>query len=265
MDEGTTGSYTVELTAAPTGRVAVAVGGTSGSGLRVSPSSIAFTPSNWNVKQTVRVTAGEDSNAVDETVTLTHTVSLGGGYDGVVLPELEVTVADNDGGIVADPPALTVAEGGTGTYGLKLTRAPTSDVTVTVLGAGGAVTAGPAMLTFTADNWDTAQRVTVTGASDGDKNDETVMLRHAATGGGYAVAAGDALSARVEVTVHDDEATAPPYVAVDLVGAGEGEIVTVAHGSAARVPSTTANTATDSAVVAIVDTLSVDGTVTFRK
>ena len=142
VDEGTTGSYTVELTAAPTGRVAVAVGGTSGSGLRVSPSSIAFTPSNWNVKQTVRVTAGEDSNAVDETVTLTHTVSLGGGYDGVVLPELEVTVADNDGGIVADPTALTVAEGGTGTYGLKLTRAPTSDVTVTVLGAGGAVTAG---------------------------------------------------------------------------------------------------------------------------
>ena len=144
----------------------------------------------------MRVTAGEDGNAVDETVTLTHTVSRGGGYDGVVLPNLEVTVADNDGGIVADPTALTVAEGGTGTYGLKLTRAPTSDVTVTVLGAGGAVTTGSATLTFTADNWDTAQTVTVTGASDTDKKDETVTLRHAATGGGYAVAAGDALSAR---------------------------------------------------------------------
>ena len=209
VDEGTTGSYTVELTEAPTGPVTVTVGGTSGSRLTVSASSIAFTTSNWNVKQTVNVTAGEDSNAVDETVTLTHTVSLGGGYDDVVLPDLEVTVADNDGGIVADPTALTVAEGGTGTYGLKLTRAPTSDVTVTVLGAGGAVTTGPAALTFTADNWDTAQTVTVTGASDGDKNDETVMLRHAATGGGYAVAAGDALSAGVTVTVHDDEATAP--------------------------------------------------------
>ena len=69
----------------------------------------------------------------------------------------------------------------------------------------------------------------------------------------------------IDPSAPDDEATAPPYVAVDLVGAGEGEIVTVAHGSAARVPSTTANTATDSAVVAIVDTLSVDGTVTFRK
>ena len=45
-----------------------------------------------------------------------NTVSRGGGYDDVVLPNLEVTVADNDGGIVADPTALTVAEGGTGAY-----------------------------------------------------------------------------------------------------------------------------------------------------
>ena len=75
---------------------------------------------------------------------------------GIFLPPLSQLVRDMSG----DPTALTVAEGGTGTYGLKLTRAPTSDVTVTVLGAGGAVTAGPAMLTFTADNWDTAQTVT---------------------------------------------------------------------------------------------------------
>ena len=52
---------------------------------------------------------------------------------------------------------------------------------------------------------------------------------------------------------------------MDLIGAGEGEIVAVAHGSAARVPGATAHAATDSAVVAIVDTLSVAGTVTFQK
>ena len=69
----------------------------------------------------------------------------------------------------------------------------------------------------------------------------------------------------IDPSAPDDEATASPYVAVDLVGAGEGEIVTVAHGSAARVPRATANTATDSAVVAIVDTLSIDGNVTFQK
>lgn len=69
----------------------------------------------------------------------------------------------------------------------------------------------------------------------------------------------------IDPAAPEDEATTPPYVAVDLVGAGEGEIVTVVHGSAARVPRATANTATDCAVVAIVDTLNVDGTVTFQK
>ena len=69
----------------------------------------------------------------------------------------------------------------------------------------------------------------------------------------------------IDPSAPEHEATAPPYVAVDLVGAGEGEIVTVVHGSGARVPRVTANTATDSAVVAIVDTLSIDGTVTFQK
>lgn len=69
----------------------------------------------------------------------------------------------------------------------------------------------------------------------------------------------------IDPSVPDGAATAPPYVAVDLVGAGEGEIVTVVHGSGARVSRATANAATDSAVVAIVDTLNVDGTVTFQK
>ena len=69
----------------------------------------------------------------------------------------------------------------------------------------------------------------------------------------------------IDPAAPDDEAGTPPYVAVDLVGAGEGELVTVANGSAARVPKATANTATDSAVVAIVDTLILGGTVTFEK
>ena len=69
----------------------------------------------------------------------------------------------------------------------------------------------------------------------------------------------------IDPSAPEEGAATPPYVAVDLVGAGEGEIVAVVHGSAARVSRATANTATDSAVVAIVDTLNVDGSVTFQK
>jgi ethanolamine utilization protein EutN len=60
-------------------------------------------------------------------------------------------------------------------------------------------------------------------------------------------------------------------VAVDLIGAGTGEVVLVACGGAARVAAGAARVApgedcpTDRAVVAIVDTVSRSGTVTYQK
>jgi ethanolamine utilization protein EutN len=52
------------------------------------------------------------------------------------------------------------------------------------------------------------------------------------------------------------------FVAVDTVGAGTGEIVLVARGSAARVPETVDRVPTDATVVGIVDSVQVDGTTT---
>jgi ethanolamine utilization protein EutN len=58
----------------------------------------------------------------------------------------------------------------------------------------------------------------------------------------------------------EDAAT---FVAVDLVGAGTGEVVLVARGGAARVPTNSASTPTDAAAVAIVDSVSVGQQATF--
>lgn len=54
------------------------------------------------------------------------------------------------------------------------------------------------------------------------------------------------------------------YVAVDLIGAGAGEVVLVACGGAARVAAGQ-HVPADRAVVAIVDTVSRAGTVTYHK
>jgi microcompartment protein CcmK/EutM len=62
-----------------------------------------------------------------------------------------------------------------------------------------------------------------------------------------------------------DQFDAEAYPAIDVVGAGEGEVVLVTAGSAARVPSASGQTATDAAVVAIVDSVIVQGEVTFKK
>jgi len=55
------------------------------------------------------------------------------------------------------------------------------------------------------------------------------------------------------------------YPAIDVVGAGEGEVVLVASGSAARIPNAAGRTPTDASVVAIVDSVIVGGEVTFKK
>lgn len=55
----------------------------------------------------------------------------------------------------------------------------------------------------------------------------------------------------------------PHYVALDLVGAGEGDVVLVTTGSAARVTEPTAAAPADCAVVAIVDSVIWQGSVTY--
>ncbi len=67
-----------------------------------------------------------------------------------------------------------------------------------------------------------------------------------------------------EVTV-ENELVGKPIVAVDTVDAGIGDVVLIAQGSSARQTLTTKDTPTDAVVMAIVDSLEVEGKVTFRK
>jgi microcompartment protein CcmK/EutM len=67
-----------------------------------------------------------------------------------------------------------------------------------------------------------------------------------------------------EATV-DNQLVGKPIVAVDAVGAGEGELVLIAQGSSARQTRQTRDTPVDAVIMAILDSLEVEGKVTFRK
>jgi carbon dioxide concentrating mechanism protein CcmL len=56
-----------------------------------------------------------------------------------------------------------------------------------------------------------------------------------------------------------------PFVAVDLIGAGESDVVLVSQGSAARVPDGAANVPTDAAIIAIVETVRFGDQATYSK
>lgn len=56
-----------------------------------------------------------------------------------------------------------------------------------------------------------------------------------------------------------------PYVAIDSVDAGTGDLVLVAAGSSARQTNITKDTPVDAVIMAVIDSLEMSGRVTFRK
>jgi len=56
-----------------------------------------------------------------------------------------------------------------------------------------------------------------------------------------------------------------PFVAVDTVDAGPGDLVVITEGSSARQTDFTQSLPVDAVIVAVIDSLEVGGKVTFRK
>ena len=237
VDEGDAdgGTYTVKLSHEPSEEVTVTVSGQASTDLALTglsaTNTLTFTTTNWDAPQTVTVTAGQDDDGSDDSVTLTHT-SAGGEYEGVS-SDLAVTVDDDETvSIVLAPTELTVDEGDAdgGTYTVKLSHEPSEEVTVTVSGQAStdlALTGLSATntLTFTTTNWDAPQTVTVTAGEDEDAANDSVTLAHTAAEGEYA-----GVSSDLAVTVDDDETVsivlAPTELTVDE-GDADGGTYTV--------------------------------------
>ena len=92
-EQDTTGdSYTVVLDSRPTADVTVTVAGHSGTDVTPDPDTLTFTTSNWDTVQTVTVTAGDDADTTDGSVTLTHSAaSTDTGYSGITIAGVVVT------------------------------------------------------------------------------------------------------------------------------------------------------------------------------
>ena len=104
-------------------------------------------------------------------------------------------------GVTVSPITLTVDEGSTSTYTVKLATQPTTAVIVSARSddTGAAVVIGPTLI-FTTLDWDSPKTVTVRGVDDNDSANETVTVTNTASGGEYA-----GVTASVTVTVYDDD------------------------------------------------------------
>ena len=114
--------------------------------------------------------------------------------------------------IQVSPAALTVQEGGTGTYTVVLSSLPTATVTVAVASPDTTkASVSPASLIFTTANWSTPQTVTVTGVIDADFNDINVLVSNTGAGGQYT-----GKTKNCTVTVKDTTVVTDNYVPLVL-------------------------------------------------
>ena len=176
---------------------------------------------------------GDDVDEEDETVLITAENATAGSNLQVEPSSLEVTIEDDDTrGVTLSRETLSLREAGNTTYTVRLASQPTGPVTVRpsvtpAVPGDPDVTVEPVELTFTADDWDTAQTVTVAAADDADGEDDAWTLAHAVSGGDYAGVTPE----DVPVSVSDnDEASRTVTLTVDPVEVQEvdgGATVTV--------------------------------------
>ena len=185
LDEDSTATYTVALLAPPSGNVTVRLTNSDTTAAIMEQAMLTFTTGDWNIPKEVTVTGVADTDTDDARVTITHTAS-GGGYADVT-GTVAASVTDNTRALTISADSLEVREGSAASYTVKLANEPTAEVTVTVeSGDTSAATVDKAKLTFTTATWDDPQTVTVTAVSDTDSENESVVITHSASGGGYA-------------------------------------------------------------------------------
>ncbi|HEY0109963.1 MAG TPA: Calx-beta domain-containing protein, partial [Fibrella sp.] len=187
--EGQTATITAVLNRQPTANVRFALRVNDPSEVQLNRTDVVFTPQNFNVPQTVTVTAIND-NLVDGDrpfiVEFLAANSSDPNYNGQYATDVRGTVVDtNSARVNIQPPGgLTTTEaGGTATFSVSLASmpqpgvagAPDSTVTIVVTSAdtteglvsvGGSTPAGSVTLTFTRQNFSTPQTVTITGVDD---------------------------------------------------------------------------------------------------
>ena len=164
--EGQSTSFTAQLNSPSSQGVTVDLSSSNPSKASFSPNRLRFTALNWNLPQSVTVTPIQDIDSDSENIEIALRAS-GGSYTGIE-NQVQIAVEDDEGPkLLLSSESLSVEEGGASAdFNVRLRTRPSSGVTVSVeSGDRSAATASPSTLTFSRDNWFSAQTVTVSPVS----------------------------------------------------------------------------------------------------
>lgn len=176
-ESGTTSSFTVSLTSQPTGPVTIPLAASNAE--CSAPAEVQIPVANWEAGIAVTITAIDDDIDDDDRPCIVETgdpTSDDPDYNTAALNPDDVTVTvedDDEAGYTTYPPAVTVDEpAGATSFNIQLNTEPTAGVTVSFASTDPtACTVNPSTATFTAEDWDTPQSITVTAVDDDAVND----------------------------------------------------------------------------------------------
>lgn len=211
---GATGSYTLVLTTQPNHTVVITAKIGGDPHVSLSTERLIFTPSNWNVPQSITILTATDDTDVEEgdhSATVTHAAaSVDSDYNRISIPSLTVYLSDNvtivnsggtsggggsteDGDSTGDDEAgVTISEedisvnegGGTANYTLVLNTQPTDEVAITASVSGDShVSVAPENATFTPSDWTSKKTVTIVTTEDDaevEEGDHQAVIAHTA-------------------------------------------------------------------------------------
>ena len=173
-------NFTIHLASKPTDSVSIDLTSSDSVEGVVSPRTVIFTPSNWNVPMTIVVT-GADEFIADGNQTYSISpqaaVTTDTKYTGMVGRAVTVLNIDDDvADILVDPVSgliTTERNQKSDQFTVVLTSQPTADVTIPIASSDlteGTLPLGVTQLVFTAITWNVPQRITVTGVDDTERD-----------------------------------------------------------------------------------------------
>ncbi len=162
---GPNGSLTLSLQSKPKGDVTIYIDNPSPADLSFSSNSITFTPTNWNIPQTITITAIDDIFAeyTESFNIVLSTSSSDPDYNNLVL-YIFLNIYDDDiPGFKLNVSSFYIVEGNTFSVNIQLDTAPTSNVNVSITATPLALCtiSSGSSLTFTPANYNINQSFTI--------------------------------------------------------------------------------------------------------
>lgn len=171
-EAGGVAEFSVQLNSQPSANVILSLASNDDTEGANDFSNLTFTTANWSVAQTVTVTGVDDDaadGAINYQVVFQPAVSTDVAYDGITPPPVDLFNTDDEDPAVTVFPlnGLTTESGSATTFEVVLAAQPANDVDVAVTVSNAKeAKVSPALITFTAADWDVPVTVTVTGKND---------------------------------------------------------------------------------------------------